>query len=75
MPFVVQRAKGVFLYDNMDKPYLDLLAAYSAANQGHHHPKIVQALKDALDEQRCGVLSNVVKRFLNNAEKAKFSIR
>lgn len=60
LPFVVRKAKGVFLYDEKGTAYLDLLAAYSAANQGHHHPEIVDALKRALDESRCGVVSNVV---------------
>jgi len=57
---VVRRAEGLWLYDADGNKYLDCLAAYSAANQGHHHPKIVKAVKDALDGQYAGVISNVV---------------
>jgi ornithine--oxo-acid transaminase len=41
---VVQRAEGVWVYDVEGKRYLDCLAAYSAVNQGHCHPKILAAL-------------------------------
>jgi ornithine--oxo-acid transaminase len=41
---VIERAEGVWVYDNEGKRYLDCLAAYSAANQGHCHPKILRAL-------------------------------
>ncbi len=41
---VIERAEGVWVYDTDGKRYLDCLAAYSAVNQGHCHPKIVQAL-------------------------------
>ena len=41
---VVEKAKGVWLYDVEGKKYLDCLAAYSAVNQGHCHPKILNAL-------------------------------
>jgi ornithine--oxo-acid transaminase len=41
---VIQRASGVWLYDVEGKRYLDCLAAYSAVNQGHCHPRILQAL-------------------------------
>jgi ornithine--oxo-acid transaminase len=43
---VVERAEGVWVYDIEGKRYLDCLAAYSAVNQGHCHPKILQALLD-----------------------------
>ncbi len=43
---VVQRAEGVWVYDVDGKRYLDCLAAYSAVNQGHCHPKILQALTE-----------------------------
>ena len=43
---VVERAEGVWVYDVEGKKYLDCLAAYSAVNQGHCHPKIVQAMID-----------------------------
>jgi len=41
---VIERAEGVWVYDVEGKRYLDCLAAYSAVNQGHCHPKILQAL-------------------------------
>ena len=44
MPVVLQRGEGVFVWDVDDKRYFDFLSAYSAVNQGHCHPKIVQAL-------------------------------
>jgi len=36
---------GVFVWDVENKRYFDFLSAYSAVNQGHCHPKIVEALK------------------------------
>jgi ornithine--oxo-acid transaminase len=41
---VIERAQGVWVYDVDGKPYLDCLASYSAVNQGHCHPRIVQTL-------------------------------
>ena len=41
---VIARAQGVWVYDTEGKRYLDCLASYSALNQGHCHPKILQAL-------------------------------
>jgi ornithine--oxo-acid transaminase len=41
---VIERAEGVWVYDVEGKRYLDCLAAYSAVNQGHCHPKILRAL-------------------------------
>ncbi|MCB1049713.1 MAG: ornithine--oxo-acid transaminase [Acidobacteria bacterium] len=43
---VLARGEGVYLWDVEGKRYMDFLAAYSAVNQGHNHPKIVQALID-----------------------------
>lgn len=57
---VVRRTEGVWLYTADGKRYLDCLAAYSAANQGHHHPTITKALTDALNGQYGSVISNVV---------------
>ena len=44
LPVVIARGEGVWLYDVEGKKYLDCLAAYSAVNQGHCHPRIVAAL-------------------------------
>ena len=41
---VIERAEGVWVYDVDGKKYLDCLSAYSAVNQGHVHPKILNAL-------------------------------
>ena len=57
---VVRQAKGCWLTDQQGRTYLDCLAAYSAANPGHHHPKIVSALVDALQGNYGSVISNVV---------------
>jgi ornithine--oxo-acid transaminase len=43
---VLDRAQGCWVYDVEGKKYLDCLAAYSAVNQGHCHPKILSALVD-----------------------------
>ena len=42
---VVSKAKGIWMWDCEGKKYLDFLAAYSAANQGHCHPRIIKALQ------------------------------
>ena len=43
---VIERAEGVWVYDVDGNKYLDCLSAYSAVNQGHVHPEILQALLD-----------------------------
>src|SRR5512137_426580 len=43
---VITRGEGVWVYDVEGQRYLDCLSAYSALNQGHVHPKILQALLD-----------------------------
>jgi len=43
---VIERAEGVWVYDVDGKRYLDCLAAYSAVNQGHCHPRILRTLTD-----------------------------
>ena len=45
LPVVVTRAEGPWVYDVDGKRYLDCLSAYSAVNQGHCHPRILQALR------------------------------
>ncbi len=57
---VVRQAEGCWLTDQNGRRYLDCLAAYSAANPGHHHPKIVAALVDALQGRYASVISNVI---------------
>jgi ornithine--oxo-acid transaminase len=41
---VIERAKGVWVWDVEGKKYLDFLSAYSAVNQGHNHPRIVKKM-------------------------------
>ena len=41
---VLARGEGVFMWDVEGKRYFDFLSAYSAVNQGHCHPKIINAL-------------------------------
>ncbi|OWK99411.1 ornithine--oxo-acid transaminase [Kaistella haifensis DSM 19056] len=44
LPVVLEKGEGVFVWDVEGKKYYDFLSAYSAVNQGHSHPKIVDAL-------------------------------
>lgn len=44
LPVVLNRGEGVFVWDVEGKRYYDFLSAYSAVNQGHCHPKIVNAM-------------------------------
>jgi ornithine--oxo-acid transaminase len=44
LPIVLSRGEGVYVWDVAGKKYFDFLSAYSAVNQGHCHPKIVNAL-------------------------------
>ena len=46
LDIVVERAEGVWVYDVEGKRYLDCLAAYSAVNQGHCHPRILRTLEE-----------------------------
>jgi ornithine--oxo-acid transaminase len=46
---VIERAAGAWVYDREGRPYLDALAAYSALNFGHHHPRLLAAARRQLD--------------------------
>ncbi len=61
LPVVLCRGKGVWVWDVEGKKYLDMLSAYSALNQGHCHPQIVQALK-----RQAGKLSLTSRAFHND---------
>jgi ornithine--oxo-acid transaminase len=50
LPIVITRAEGVWVENPEGNKYMDMLSAYSAVNQGHRHPKIIQALKDQADK-------------------------
>ena len=49
LPIVIAKAERVWVYDPAGRKYMDMLSAYSAVNQGHRHPRIIQALKDQAD--------------------------
>ncbi|WP_147675222.1 ornithine--oxo-acid transaminase [Numidum massiliense] len=44
LPIVISEADGVWVKDPEGNTYIDMLSAYSAVNQGHRHPKIIEAL-------------------------------
>ena len=44
LPVVLEKGNGIYLWDVEGKKYFDFLSAYSAVNQGHCHPKIIDAL-------------------------------
>lgn len=46
---VINKARGIWVWDVEGKKYLDFLSAYSAMNQGHCHPRIVKAMKNQAD--------------------------
>jgi ornithine--oxo-acid transaminase len=46
LPVVLERGEGVYVWDVEGKRYYDFLSAYSAVNQGHCHPRIIQALTE-----------------------------
>lgn len=48
LPVVLERGKGVFVWDVEGRRYFDMLSAYSALNQGHCHPKIAAAARAQL---------------------------
>jgi ornithine--oxo-acid transaminase len=50
LPIVISKAEGVWVEDPEGNKYMDMLSSYSALNQGHRHPKIIQALKDQADK-------------------------
>ncbi|MBE3551419.1 MAG: ornithine--oxo-acid transaminase [Kyrpidia tusciae] len=49
LPVVLTKGEGVWVEDVEGRRYLDMLSAYSALNQGHRHPRIIQALKAQAD--------------------------
>ena len=61
LPVVLARGEGVFVWDVEGNKSYDFLSAYSAVNQGHSHPKIIQALKEQAD-----ILTLTSRAFHNN---------
>lgn len=75
LPVVFTKAKGAHVWDPEGKEYLDFLSAYSAVNQGHCHPKIIEALVDqaskltlcsrAFSSDVFGVFAKYITEFFN----------
>ena len=61
LPVVLSRGEGVYVWDLEGKQYYDFLSAYSAVNQGHCHPRIIDALK-----QQAEVLTLTSRAFHND---------
>lgn len=61
LPVVLEKGEGVYLWDVEGKQYFDFLSAYSAVNQGHCHPKIVNALSEQASK-----LTLTSRAFYNN---------
>lgn len=61
LPVVLARGQGVFVWDTEGKRYYDFLSAYSALNQGHCHPRIVESLME-----QASVLTLTSRAFYNN---------
>jgi ornithine--oxo-acid transaminase len=61
LPVVLSRGEGVFLWDVEGKKYYDFLSAYSAVNQGHCHPRIMEAMI-----QQVGTLTLTSRAFYND---------
>ncbi|MFH1937710.1 MAG: ornithine--oxo-acid transaminase [Bacteroidota bacterium] len=61
LPVVLAKGQGVYMWDVEGKQYFDFLSAYSAVNQGHCHPRIVNAL---IEQAQCLELS--YRAFYNN---------
>lgn len=67
LPIVISKASGIWVEDPEGNRYMDFLSAYSSVNQGHCHPKIVQALTD----QACK--ATITSRAFHNDKLAPWS--
>jgi ornithine--oxo-acid transaminase len=61
LPVVLQKGKGVHVWDVEGKQYLDFLSSYSAVNQGHCHPRIIKVM-----QEQAAVLTLTSRAFHNN---------
>ena len=70
LPVVLAKGDGVYLWDVEGKKYYDFLSAYSAVNQGHCHPKIIETIKE-----QASTLTLTSRAFHNNrlGEYLKFT--
>lgn len=66
LPVVLERGEGVFVWDVEGKKYFDFLSAYSAVNQGHSHPRILNALKTQAEKL------TLTSRAFYNSELGKY---
>lgn len=66
LPIVIEKAEGVWVYDPEGNRYMDMLSAYSALNQGHRHPKIIEALITQSEKV------TLTSRAFHNAQLAPF---
>ena len=55
LPVVLTHGKGVYVWDDQDNRYLDMMSAYSAVSLGHGHPRLVKALQQ--QAAKLGVVS------------------
>lgn len=58
LPVVLVKGKGVYVWDDNGKQYLDMMSAYSAISHGHCHPKLVAVLRE-----QAGILNTVSRAF------------
>ncbi len=70
LPVVLERGEGVYLYDVDGKKYFDFLSGYSAVNQGHCHPAIIDAL-----QKQASKLTLTSRAFHNNLLGECFEIQ
>ncbi len=61
IPVVISKAKGIWVWDPEGRKYMDCLASYSAVNQGHLHPRIINAVKTQMEQ-----LTLTSRAFYNN---------
>ncbi len=61
LPVVLTRGRGVFVWDDEDNQYMDMMSAYSAVSHGHCHPRLVNTLT-----QQANQLAVVSRAFYNN---------
>ena len=61
LPVVISKGEGVWVWDVEGKKYIDMLSCYSAINQGHRHPKIIETMKN-----QCERLTLTSRAFYND---------
>lgn len=66
LPVVLEKGEGVYVWDVDGKKYFDFLSAYSAVNQGHCHPRIINRLKEQAEKL------TLTSRAFYNAELGKY---